>query len=184
MEEIFRKTQKALDELINILKEDLKTLHAGRATAGLVENIAVSYYGQNVPLKQIASIIIPASNTIQIMPYDQNSIGDIELALRNCPMAYNPQNEGRIIRLFLPPLSAERRQQLVKLLHQKAEEVKVEGRIIRQKGWEEVQKMEKAGQATEDDRYRCEERLNKIISGFNSQVQDIILSKEKEITTL
>ena len=173
-----------MDNVIAAFSDDLKTIHTGRASAALVEDIKVSHYNSLMPLKQIASISIPDPGLIVISPWDKGALQPIETAIKESGMQLSPVNDGVNIRISLPPMSEERRKELVTLIHQKAEEAKISLRNIREDSWRQIQKEEKAGSMTQDDRYRGESELNKIIAGYNSKVEDIIKRKEQEIMTI
>jgi ribosome recycling factor len=170
-----------LDEVIEKLSEEFKNIHTGRASAGLVENITATYYGQMTPLKQMANITIPDANMIIITPYDINSLGDIELAVRNSELKFNPVNDGKSVRISLPPLTEERRVEFVKLAEKMAEECKVVARNLRQDVWNNVKKQEKDGELTEDDRYTAEEELNKLIKEYNDKIEKMT---DEKVATL
>ena len=179
-----RNLRPKMQEVIGKLSENFRSLRTGKANSALVENIAVSYYGTKAPLKQMAQISVPDPNLIVIQPWDANSLGDIELAIRNSEIGINPTNDGRVIRLSLPPMTAERREELVKILHKTAEECRVVLRNLREEAWKEVKKLESAKQITEDDRYGAEKELNNLIEDFNKKINDLVDDKEKEIRTV
>lgn len=162
----------------SILKEEFISLRTGRANASLVENIQVTYYGSQSPLKQMAQITTPDSSQISIQPWDKSSLADIELAIRNSGLNLNPVNDGSAIRVMLPPMTEDRRKELIKLVHAKAEEAKIAARNVRGEIWESVQNKEKAGELTQDDRDSSREELDKQIATFNDKL--VSLSKEKE----
>lgn len=170
-----------MDDVVGRLKEELGTIQTGRANAALVEGIVVQYYGNATPLKQMASIFIPEATVIVVQPWDRQAIGDVEQAIRTSDLGLSPVNEGTQIRIVLPPLTAERRAELVKLVHQKAEAARIGLRNVRKETWETVQKREKAGELTEDDRYQYESDLNKLIDSYNSQVETVARAKEKDL---
>lgn len=184
LQPILNKLRPKMDEVITRLKEDLQTVRTGKASTGLVDNIFVSYYGTQTPLKQMAQISTPDANLITIQPWDNNSLGDIEIALRNADLGFGITNDGRVIRLSLPPMTEERRLEFIKLIHQKAEAVRITLRNLREESWREIQKLEKAGQLTEDDRYRGEDELNKMIETYNKKILELIESKERELKTI
>ena len=132
----------------------------------VVENIMVNYYGQNSSLKQLASINVPEANMIVINPWDINSLGDIENAIRNSELGLSPVNDGKSIRINLPPLTEERRNEFAKLVGKLSEEARVVVRNLRAEVWNEVKKMEKDGNLTEDDRYTAEDELNKLVKEY------------------
>lgn len=182
--DIMAQAKRGMEEVIDHVKQELAGIRTGRAQASLVDLLLVSYYGSTVPLKQLASISIPEPTVILIQPWDRQSIGDIEQAIRASELGISPMNEGTQIRLVLPALTEERRQQLIKLVHQKAEAGKIALRTIRKDLWDDVQKQVKNGELTEDDRYSYEADLNKVIDGFNKQIDDLVEVKEKELKTI
>jgi ribosome recycling factor len=172
------------DQVIDKLSEDFKGIRTGRASSGLVENIIVTYYGQNTPLKQMANITTPDAALIQIQPWDKNSLGDIELAISNSDLNLSPTNDGNVIRISLPPMTQERREELVRNISKKAEEARIALRNVRGEAWEQIQKMQKAGTLTEDDKYSAEEELNKTINDYNKKIETVFKEKETEIRSI
>lgn len=174
------KTQ--IEKSIEKLKEDLSIIRTSQAGVGLVENIVVSYYGSKVPLKQVAQITTPAPDKITITPWDKGALGDVEIAIKNSNLNLSPVNDGKNIRLVLPSLTEERRDDLKKIVKSTAEETKIAIRNIRRIAWDKIQKMEKLGKVTEDDKYRGEDKLNKLTNTNNSKIDDMAEAKEKEIS--
>lgn len=181
LQPILNKLRPKMDEVISLLQEDMRTIRTGKANSSLVDNIQVSYYGSQMPLKQMANISAPDATLIVVQPWDANALGDIEVAIRNASLGLGITNDGRVVRLVLPPLTEERRLEFVKIIHQKAESARIVLRNLRKEAWEEIQRLEKAGSLTEDDRYRGEEDLNKIIESFNKKIQEAVEAKEKEL---
>lgn len=181
---IVRNLRPKMDQVVDQLSENLRSLRTGKANSALVENISVSYYGSKVPLKQMASISTPDPSSIIIQPWDNNSLGDIELAIQNSEIGLNPSSDGRVIRLTLPPMTAERREELIKMIHKQAEECRVVLRNLRESAWKEIKKLETQKQITEDDRYSAEKDLNKLIEDYNHKINTVIETKEKEIRTI
>lgn len=181
---ILRDLNPKMQEVTGKLAENYRSLRTGKANSGLVENIAVSYYGSKVPLKQMANVTVPEANLIVVQPWDVNSLGDIELAIRNSEIGLNPTSDGRVIRLVLPPMTAEVREELIKMVHKLAEDCRVVLRNLREEAWKETKKLENFKQITEDDRYRAEKDLNKLIEDFNLKINHLIEDKEKEIRTI
>lgn len=178
------KLKPKMQEVVDRLAETLKGLRTGKANAALVENIVVSYYGSKVPLKQTANITIPDASLIVIQPWDANALGDIQLAIQNSGIGLNPSSDGRSIRLSLPPMTAERREELVKMIHKMAEESRVVLRNLREESWREIKSFESQKQITEDDRYTAEKELNKLIEDYNKKIDAQVEVKEKEIRTV
>jgi len=173
-----------MEEVLGKIMADFQSLRIGKASSVLVENVSVTYYGSKVPLKQMANISIPDVNLIVIQPWDVNSLDDIILAIENSGIGLNPSSDGRAIRLALPPLTAERREELIKVIHKTAEECRIVLRNLREESWKEVKHLESQKQITEDDRYQAEKELNKMIEDFNLKVNRLVEVKEKEIRTV
>jgi len=180
-QELIKDLKTKADEVMGKLNDEFRNIHTGRANASLVENIIISYYGQNTPLKQMANINIPESNMIVISPWDVGSLGDIENSIRNSDLKLNPVNDGKNIRIVLPPLTEERRNELIKLVGKLGEEARVVIRTLRQEIWNEVKKMESGGDLTEDDRYSAEEELNKIVKEYNDKIEKSSYLKGEEL---
>jgi len=172
------------DQVIERLKENFVGIRVGRASTGLVENISVTYYGSTQPLKQMATLTTPDVAQIIIQPWDKNALGDIELAIRNSDLGLAPVNDGRLIRIVLPPMTEERREELIKNIGRKGEEARVALRSVRAETWEKIKRMEKDSKITEDDRYSAEKELNNLIEEYNQKIENAILEKEKEIRAI
>jgi ribosome recycling factor len=181
LDEILKETKPKMEEQIRRFLEEIKTIRAGKAEISLVEDIQISYYGSTLPLKQMASISTPSPTLIVIEPWDKNALGDIELAIRNSGLSLNPTNDGNLVRISLPPLSLERRKELSKIIKDKGEETKVSLRNIRQEAWQKVVKAEREHTLSEDDRYKGEAELNKMIFEFNKKIDESVKQKEAEI---
>ena len=184
LQPILNRLRPKMDEVLAKLKEDLQTIRTGKASTGLVDNIMVSYYGAQTPLKNMANLSTPEATLIVVQPWDANSINDIETALRNANLGFGFASDGRAIRISLPALTAERRLEFVKLSSQKQEAARIVLRTLREEAWKEIQSLEKAGNLTEDDRYQGEKDLNKMIEDFNKKIQEMGAAKEKELTTM
>jgi len=180
----WRQTEQEMTQVLDKLQEEYSQLRTGRASAALVENILVPYYGTLTPLKQTASISIPEASVIQIQPWDKNLAGEIENAIRQSGKGLSPVNNGQTVRVTLPPMTDERRQELVKMIYAQAEEAKVALRNVRHKAWEQVLSEVKSGQATEDDKYRGEKELNELIARYNKKIEESAADKEKEIKSI
>jgi ribosome recycling factor len=163
------------------LKEGFASLRTGRASASLFDKIRVDYYGEKSPLNQVANISIPEARLIVIQPWDKNLIGEIEKAIRSSELSLNPSNDGKVIRINIPPLTEERRKELVKLAKAQAEQSRVAVRNIRRDGNEELKKLLKDGELTEDEESRDGEELQKLTDGYISKLNLALEEKEKEI---
>lgn len=179
--DILKEAKAKMAEAVERLKEELKKIRTGRAHSGIVEDVKVLYYGIETPLRELALITAPEANLIQIKPYDKNSIGDIENAIRNADLGFNPTNDGNFVRIILPPMTEERRLELTRQIKKHGEESKIVLRTIRGDAWSRVQKGEKSGDVTEDDRYQAEEKLNKLIEKMNQNIEQIVAEKEREV---
>lgn len=184
MDTIIKDTERGFVEALNYFKDRLKTVRTGRANPQIVEDIQVLYYGQKSPLKTLASISVPEPTTIAITPFDRNSIDDIVLALSNDKdLGLTPNSDGTVVRLQLPALSSERREQLVKQLHGMAEEARIAIRNVREDAWRKIQSREKDGTITEDDRDRGKKQLDELIKDYNQKIADALGVKEEDIRT-
>ena len=176
-----RSLKSKFEQVLEKLREDFASIRTGRASTGLVENIQVKYYGSTAPLKQMATLTVPDAGQILIQPWDKNSIGDIELAIQNSELGLSPSNDGSTIRISLPPLTEERREELVRNIHRKAEEGRVALRTQRGETWEKIKRMEKDKSITEDDRYGAEKELNDLINDYNKRIETAVTEKESEL---
>ncbi|SET42641.1 ribosome recycling factor [Paenibacillus sp. NFR01] len=169
-----------MEKAIGALKRDLATLRAGRASTALLDRIQVEYYGAPTPVNQLANISTPDSRTLLIQPWDRSSLSDIERAIMKSDLGLTPANDGTIIRLSIPPLTEERRSELVKLTKKFGEEAKVAIRNIRRDANDDIKKMEKNG-ISEDESRGHQEDIQKSTDKFIAEVEKVLLSKEKEI---
>lgn len=166
---------------IDNLGEELSHIRTGRAHAGILDGIKAMYYGTATPLKEMASISVPEPTVISIKPWDRGVLSDIETAIRNSDLGLSPVNDGTQIRLVLPPMTEERRKEIVGQAKKHGEGAKVTLRNIRGDAWSKVQTAVKNKEATEDDKYQAEEKLNKLIEEMNNQIEKVIAEKEAEI---
>ncbi|PIP51078.1 ribosome recycling factor [Candidatus Berkelbacteria bacterium CG_4_9_14_0_2_um_filter_42_30] len=181
IKEIIKKIEPRMDAAIRNLGEELKNIRTGRANSSLVEDVPVTYYGTNTPLKQLASINIPEPTMFVVTPWDKQSLGDIEIALRNAETGLSIVNDGHAIRITLPPLTGERREELSKLVHRLGENARVAIRNIRGEAWDEIQKAYKNKEISEDEKYRGEKELNDLILGKNRQIEEKASAKTTEL---
>jgi ribosome recycling factor len=172
------------DKSIQSLKGDLAKVRTGRASTALVEPVHVDYYGSSVPLNQVANVTTPDARTIQVSPWEQGIIGAIEKAILAANIGLTPQNDGKVIRIPLPPLTEERRKDMVKLIKKMGEETKVAVRNHRRDANEEVKKQEKAKTMSEDEAKKALDLVQKKTDEKVGEVDKIIAGKEKEIMTI
>jgi ribosome recycling factor len=170
-----------MEKSVTLLAQELSKLRTGRASPALLEGIKVEYYGSTLPLNQVASISIPEPRLIIIQPWDKNALGAIEKSLYKSSIGITPNNDGNVIRLSIPTLTMERREELVKLIQKLGEDTKVAIRNIRRDANNEVKKQEKAKEISEDQSFKAQERIQKITDDFISNVDNILKKKEKEI---
>lgn len=171
-----------MEKALEYLSEELKGLRTGRASVGLVDGILVEFYGVKQPLKAMAQINTPDARSIAITPWDKGALGPIEKAIRETPaLGLNPMNDGHVVRLNIPPLTEDRRRDIVKSLGGKVEECRITLRNIRHDVLKEVQKLEKDKQATQDDVKFAENELNKKIEQFQKRIEELEAAKAKEI---
>ncbi len=166
---------------IHALEDDLGSVRTGRASPALVEKLMVEYYGTPTQLQQLASISAPEPQLLTIRPYDPGSIATIEKAIRSSELGLNPSNDGKLIRLSIPPLTEERRQELIRTVHKRLEEAKIAVRNVRRDIQDDLREFEKEKLISEDDLYRGREDLEKLTTRFIEQIDEIGTHKEKEI---
>ena len=175
--ELNSRMQKAIDGLAG----ELATIRAGRATPALLNNIMVDYQGTSAPLYQLATISIPEANLIIIQPWDRKSLRDIERAILTANIGLNPANDGNVIRVVIPPLSEERRKELVKLVSRKVEERRISIRNIRRDGIEKLRELEKNKEISEDELKNNAKKIDQLTEACVDRVSELGRSKEKEI---
>lgn len=181
LEELLAQTEARFKKAIDALKHDVSTVRTGRATPSLVENLEVEAYGVGTPLIQLAAISAPEPRMILIQPWDKSLIKGIEKAITNSDLGLAPNSDGNLIRLNLPALTEERRRDLVKLLHKKVEEGRVEIRTLRRHAHEEMKSKEKSSGVSTDDVKRAEAQLQKLTDRYILMSDEIGQAKEKEI---
>lgn len=163
------------------LKADLRTIRTGRASPALLERVMVDYYGQPTPLNQLAVISAPEPSLLVVRPYDPESLEDVERAILKSDVGLTPSNDGRIIRLPVPRLTEERRQELAKLVRQRVEEGKVALRNIRRDSLEDLREFEKEKLISEDEFYRSKDKLQDLTDRYAEQMEEISARKQQEI---
>ncbi len=181
MNTIFEKAQEKMDKSINALLNEYATIRAGRANPAVLDRIQVEYYGSPTPINQVAAISVPEPRTILITPWDKNSLRDIEKAILTSDLGLNPQNDGSALRLNFPPLTEERRKELVKGVYKYAEDSKVAIRSIRRDAMDKLKDMKKKSEITEDDLKNAEKKMQDITDKFCKEIDSIAAKKDKEI---
>ena len=166
---------------VKVFREDLASIRTGHATPALVEHVKVDYAGVPTPLNQLAGISAPEAGLLVIQPWDKSSISSIEKAILKSELGLNPANDGNIIRIGIPPLSEERRQELIKVVHKRVEERRIAVRNLRHEALNELKKLEKDKEISQDEQKRSQEQLQSITDLFISEIEKIGSDKENEL---
>jgi ribosome recycling factor len=174
-------SEERMKKTVASLKGGFASIRTGRASASLFDKIKVDYYGDKSPLAQVANVSVPEARLIVIQPWDKAMIAEIEKAIRSSELSLNPSNDGKVIRISIPPLTEERRKELVKLAKNQAEQSRVAVRNIRRDGNEELKKLLKNGELTEDDESKFSTELQKLTDSYITKVNQVLEEKEKEI---
>ena len=170
-----------MEQAVAHLKDDLAGIRTGRAAPAVINRVTVEYYGTPVPLNQLAGVSVPEPRLLQIQPFDKSAISAIERAIMQSDLGITPSNDGNVIRLAFPPLTEERRKELVKQVHHRAEEARVAVRNVRRHAKEEMEKLEHDGAISQDDLIRAEKELQKLTDRFVTEVDEIQGHKEQEL---
>ena len=182
--EILHSTEEKMKKAFESVTREFHEVRTGRASPSMVEGLHVEYYGTPTMLKQLGSISAPDAHLIVIQPWDPTAIVEIEKAILKSNLGINPSNDGKVIRLSVPTLSKERRQDLAKSLHGMAEEGRVSLRTVRREAKEHIEKLEKDKIISEDDKFRGIDELQKIVDKHIAKVEEILKSKEKDVLEL
>lgn len=182
--ELLHNTEEKMKKTLEAVTREFLEIRTGRASPGLVEGLHIEYYGTPTLLKQLASISVPDPHLITIQPWDVTAIAEIEKAIMKSSLGVMPSNDGKMIRLSVPALSKERRQELVKVIHKMSEEGKVSLRTIRRDAKESLEKLEKDKGISEDDKFRGIDELQKIVDKYIAKIDEVLKNKEKEVTEL
>jgi ribosome recycling factor len=170
-----------MNKAISVLKDELAGIRTGRATPALLSRIVVDYYGTQVPIQQLASFSVPEPRTLVITPYDRNAIAAMEKAIMSSDVGITPGNDGTVIRLSFPPLTEERRKDLIKLVHHRGEEGRVAVRNIRRHSKEELEGLEREGGISQDDLVRSEKELQKVTDKHVAEIDEVVAHKDREL---
>lgn len=181
LNDIYADAQDRMEKALDSLERDFKRLRTGRASVSLVDGIRVAYYGTPTPLNQLATLTIPDPRTIMIQPWDNSVIGEIERSILKSELGLTPMNDGKIIRINIPPLTTERRRELVKIVKKMAEETKVAVRNIRRDANEMIKDLKKDKEISEDDQFRAQEETQKVTDEFTKRIDALYTVKEREI---
>lgn len=181
MNELIKNTEEKMNKTIEVLERDYKSIRAGRANASVLDRINVDYYGAPTPIQQMAAISIPEPRVLMISPWDASTLKTIEKAILTSDIGINPQNDGRVIRLSFPPLTEERRKEIVKEVKKVAEDSKVAIRNTRRDAIEKLKALKKANTVTEDDVTNGEKKIQNLTDKYCKEIDELAAAKEKEI---
>ena len=181
MKELLKNTEEKMNKTIGVLERDYKSIRAGRAKVSVLDRITVDYYGCPTPIQQMAAVSVPAPRILMIQPWDASTLKEIEKAILTSDIGINPQNDGRVIRLSFPPLTEERRKEIVKDVHKTAEESKVAVRNTRRDAIEKLKALKKNNTITEDDVADGEKKIQNLTDKYCKEIDELAALKEKEI---
>lgn len=180
---VLREAEDKMKKSLEIVQQHFSSVRSGRANSGMVENIRVDYYGTQTPLRQLANITIPEPRMIIIQPWDASAIKSVEKALADSDLGISPVIDGKNVRLNIPALTRERREELVKIVHKQAEEGRVSLRSIRREANEKVKSIEKEKTITEDESFKTQTEIQKLTDKYIQLIDQAQASKEKDLTT-
>lgn len=181
MNELIKNTEEKMIKTLGVLDRDYKAIRAGRANISVLDRITVDYYGSPTPIQQMAAVSVPEPRILMIQPWDASTLKDIEKAILVSDIGINPQNDGRVIRLSFPPLTEERRKEIVKEVKKVAEENKVAIRNTRRDALEKLKGLKKANTITEDDEANGEKKIQNLTDKYCKEIDTLAVAKEKEI---
>ncbi|MBX6396025.1 MAG: ribosome recycling factor [Alicyclobacillaceae bacterium] len=178
---LLKETEERMNKSLQALKKEFAGVRAGRATPALLEKVMVDYYGTTMPVHQLATITAPEPRLLVIQPWDKGALAEIEKAILKSDLGLTPTNDGQVIRVVLPQLTQERRQELARMVRKLAEESRVAVRNIRREANDEIKKSEKQGDISEDEGRRLQERVQSLTDRFIEEIDRLLAAKEKEI---
>ena len=181
MKELLKNTEEKMNKTVGVLERDYKSIRAGRANASVLDRVTVDYYGCPTPIQQMAAVSVPEPRILMIQPWDASTLKDIEKAILTSDIGINPQNDGRVIRLSFPPLTEERRKEIVKDVHKTAEESKVAVRNTRRDAIEKLKSLKKSNTITEDDVADGEKKIQNLTDKYCKEIDSLAAVKDKEI---
>lgn len=173
-----------MEAAVSHFAEELKSVRTGRANSQMLDGVMVSYYGSMAPLRQMATINIPEATQLLIQPFDVNALADIRLAVEQAELGFSLSDDGRALRVTIPPLTAERRDEMVKKVGKLAEEARISVRTARGEAWEKIQESQKRGEITEDNRDWGRDEIDKMVAEYNKKIEDHSKEKEVELRTV
>ncbi|HEX9713692.1 MAG TPA: ribosome recycling factor [Actinomycetota bacterium] len=176
-----KQAEEKMKKAVEVTREEFVGVRTGRASPALVQRITVDYYGASTPLQQLAGVAVPDPRSLAITPYDRNAIAVIEKAIQASDLGITPSNDGQTIRLNFPPLTEERRKELIKVVRDRAEHGRVAVRNVRRHAKDEIEREEKAGEVSQDEMHRGEQQLQKLTDRFVAEIDDMLQRKEAEL---
>lgn len=184
MDAVFTKAKEKMEKCLDALNRDYKAVRAGRANPAILDRVTVDYYGTPTPINQMAAISVPEPRMLMIQPWDASTLKDIEKAINTAEIGINPSNDGKVIRLVFPALTEERRKELVKDISKRGEEAKVAVRNVRRDAMDDIKKLKKYNEITEDDQKNGEKKLQDITDSYIKQVEEMVKKKEDEVLSI
>lgn len=179
--EIMKRSEESMNKSIENLKREFTGIRTGKANPGLLDNVKVMYYGQTVPLKQVASIAVPEPRLITVQPWEKTLVPEVEKAIQASDLGLNPQSDGTLIRLPIPPLTEERRKDLVKVVKRLGEETRISLRNIRRDANDQYKQLEKKHDISEDEMHTRQDEVQKLTDKYVEKIEEVVSAKEKEI---
>lgn len=184
METVFAKTKEKMEKCLTALERDYSAVRAGRANPAILDKVMVDYYGVPTPINQMAAISVPEARLLVVQPWDASTLKEIEKAINTADIGINPQNDGKVIRLTFPQLTEEHRKTLQKDISKRGEEAKVAVRNVRRDAMDDIKKLKKDNEITEDDQKNGEKKLQDITDDYIKQVEAVTKKKEEEILSI
>ncbi len=181
IEEVIDEATARMEKTMEALQRELMTVRTGRAAPSLVERVMVEQYGTDMPLNQLANIAVPEARMITITPWDKSAIGAIEKAIRKSELGLNPTNDGSLIRISIPPLTEDRRKQMVKVVHTKVEEAKISVRNIRRDAMSQAREFKDEKMVSEDDERRAGTQIQELTNKYTAQADELGKNKERDV---
>ncbi|MBX5436070.1 MAG: ribosome recycling factor [Alicyclobacillaceae bacterium] len=181
LDQIVRSAEERMEKAIQVLRRDLATVRAGRATPAMLEKVTVEYYGTQMPVTQVATVTTPEPRLLVIQPWEKNMLSEIEKAIQKSDLGLNPSNDGSVIRLVVPQLTEQRRQELVKQVRKMCEDARVAVRNVRRDANDDLKKLEKAGEVSEDEVRRGQEKVQQLTDRFIAEIDKMLAAKEQDL---
>lgn len=181
MEELINELERKMQNAIEVLKKEFQKVRTGRANPAILDNVMVDYYGTPTPLNQVGNVSVPDPQMITISPWEKKMLGDIEKAIHKADLGLTPQNDGNIVRLPIPPLTEERRKELVKQIKKIGENAKIPIRNVRREGNDRLKKMEKDKEISQDEQKQYQDSVQKVTDKYVAEVDVLMADKEKEL---